>query len=62
MINERNKSNVKFVIVDEVSMIDTLLLDSLLKGLSKNVKLVFIGDYNQLESVSPGKILKDLIN
>ena len=62
MINERNKSNVKFVIVDEVSMIDTLLLDSLLKGLSKNVKLVFIGDYNQLESVSPGKILKDLID
>ena len=62
MINERNKSDVSFVIVDEVSMIDTLLLDSLLKGLTKNVKIVFIGDYNQLESVSPGKVLKDLID
>ena len=62
VINERNKSNVDFVIVDEVSMIDTILLNSLLKGLSKNVKLVFIGDYNQLESVSPGKVLKDLID
>ena len=62
MINERNKADVDFVIVDEVSMIDTLLLDSLLKGLSKNVKILFIGDYNQLESVSPGKILKDLID
>ncbi len=62
MINERNKSNVEFVIVDEVSMIDTILLDSLLKGLSKNIKIVFIGDYNQLESVSPGKVLKDLID
>lgn len=62
MINEKNKSNVKFVIVDEVSMIDTLLLDSLLKGLNKDVKIVMIGDYNQLESVGPGKVLKDLID
>ena len=62
IINERNKSDVRFVIVDEVSMIDTELLDNLLKGLTKNVKILFIGDYNQLESVSPGKILKDLID
>ena len=62
MINEKNKSNVNFIIVDEVSMIDTILLNNLLKGLNKNIKIVFIGDYNQLESVSPGKILKDLID
>ncbi len=62
MINEQNKSDVDFVIIDEVSMIDTLLLDSLLKGLKKNVKVVMIGDYNQLESVGPGKVLKDLID
>lgn len=62
MINEQNKSNVDFVILDEVSMIDTLLLDNLLKGLKKDVKIVMIGDYNQLESVSPGKVLKDLID
>ena len=62
MINSNNKSDVKFVIVDEVSMIDTLLLDSLLKGLKNDVKIVMIGDYNQLESVGPGKVLKDLID
>lgn len=62
MVNERNKSDASFVIVDEVSMIDTILLESLLKGLNKNVKILFIGDYNQLESVSPGKVLKDLID
>jgi exodeoxyribonuclease V alpha subunit len=43
-------------------MIDVNLLDSLFKGLSKNVKVVMIGDYNQLESVGPGKVLKDLID
>jgi len=62
MINENNKSNVDFVIVDEVSMIDSVLLSSLLKGLKKDVKIVMIGDYNQLESVGPGKVLKDLID
>ena len=62
MVNEQNKSDVDFVILDEVSMIDTLLLDNLLKGLKKDVKIVMIGDYNQLESVSPGKVLKDLID
>ena len=62
MVNEINKSNVKFVIIDEVSMIDVNLLDSLLKGLKDDVKIVMIGDYNQLESVGPGKVLKDLID
>ena len=62
MVNEQNKSNVDFVIIDEVSMIDTILLSNLLKGLKKDVKIVMIGDYNQLESVSPGKVLKDLID
>ena len=61
-VNLHNKSNAKFVIIDEVSMIDTSLLSSLLHGLSKNVKLIFIGDYNQLESVNSGKVLKDLID
>ncbi len=60
-VNEHNKSNVKFVIVDEASMIDTYLLDSLLKGLSYNTKIILVGDYNQLPSVGPGQTLKDLI-
>ena len=62
MIKENNKSDVDFVIIDEVSMIDSILLSNLLKGLKKDVKIVMIGDYNQLESVGPGKILKDLID
>ncbi|MBR2603976.1 MAG: ATP-dependent RecD-like DNA helicase [Bacilli bacterium] len=62
MINEENKSNVELVIIDEVSMIDTLLLNNLFLGLNRNVNIVMIGDYNQLESVSPGKVLKDLID
>jgi exodeoxyribonuclease V alpha subunit len=60
-VNEYNKSNVKCIIIDEVSMIDTLLLDSLIKGITSNVKIILVGDYNQLPSVGPGQILKDLI-
>ena len=59
--NERNKANAEFIIVDETSMIDVELMANFFKALSKNVRLVFIGDYNQLESVGPGKVLKDLI-
>ena len=60
-INEYEKDNSKFIIVDEVSMIDEFLLDSLFKGLTDNIKLILVGDYNQLPSVGPGQILKDLI-
>ena len=61
-INEYNKDYSKLIIVDEVSMVDTLLLDSLFKGLTNNIKLVLVGDYNQLPSVGPGLVLKDLID
>ncbi len=61
-LNERHKSKAEFIIVDEVSMIDTNLLASLFKAITKTTKLVFIGDYNQLESVGPGKVLKDFID
>ena len=61
MINESNKSDVELVIVDEVSMIDINLFDSLLKGLKRNVKMILVGDYDQLPSVGPGNLLKDLI-
>lgn len=59
--NERNKVKAEFVIVDETSMIDIDLMANFFKAMPKNVKLVFIGDYNQLESVGPGKVLKDFI-
>ncbi len=61
-INEYNKSKVSFVIIDESSMLDTLLLSSLLKGLSTNTKLIFVGDANQLPSVGAGNVLYDILN
>lgn len=61
LINEYNKDFSEFVIIDEVSMIDNALFDSLLRGLTKNVKILLVGDYNQLPSVGPGQVLKDLI-
>ncbi len=60
-VNEYNKSKVEFVIIDESSMIDTYLLDALIKGLSSNCKIVMIGDDHQLPSVGPGQVLHDLI-
>ena len=61
MINEYNPDNSNLVIVDEVSMIDNRLMNSLLRGLTNNIKLILVGDYNQLPSVGSGNVLKDLI-
>ena len=61
-VNEDNKNYQKFIIVDEVSMIDTSLFDALLKGLYAHIKLILVGDSNQLPSVGPGLILNDLID
>ena len=60
-VNEYNKNFSKIIIVDEVSMVDINLLDSLFKGLTRDIQLVLVGDYHQLPSVGPGLILKDLI-
>lgn len=61
-INFDNPSEVDFVIIDESSMIDTYLFYNLLLGLKKSTKIVLIGDYNQLPSVGPGQVLKDIID
>jgi exodeoxyribonuclease V alpha subunit len=50
------------VIVDEVSMVDMFLMNYLLKCIYKGTKLVLVGDVDQLASVGPGSVLKDLIN
>ena len=60
--NEYSPRNEKYIIVDEVSMIDTLLMEALLKGIKRNAKLILVGDYYQLPSVSEGQILKDIID
>lgn len=61
-INEYNKTYHKLVIVDETSMIDTFLMYSLLNGLESDIQIIFVGDENQLPSVSAGNVLNDLIN
>ena len=60
-VNEYNKSKVEFVIIDEASMIDTYLMDSLLKGLSVHCKIIVVGDDHQLPSVGAGDVLHDII-
>mgnify|MGYP002563598496 CR=1 FL=1 len=60
-VNEYNKVMHNLIIIDEVSMIDLKLLDCLFRGLTRNIKLVLVGDHHQLPSVGPGNILKDLI-
>ena len=61
-IDEYNKARESVIIVDEASMIDIFLFSSLLKGLRLNVKLILIGDANQLPSIGPGDILNDLLS
>lgn len=61
-VNEYNPNFQTLVIVDEVSMLDTHLFASLLKGLTSHIKLVLVGDVFQLPSVGSGQILSDLIS
>lgn len=61
---ERNADNpleADVVIVDEMSMVDIQLFQSLLKAVSPGTRLVLVGDDNQLPSVGPGQVLRDLI-
>lgn len=60
-VNEFNRSKAKMVIIDEASMVDVPLFNSLLKGLKLDTRIIMVGDYNQLPSVGPGELLKDLI-
>ena len=50
------------VIVDEMSMVDVFLMNYLVKALYQGTKLILVGDIDQLPSVGPGSVLKDLIN
>ncbi|MBD8026784.1 ATP-dependent RecD-like DNA helicase [Ureibacillus sp. Re31] len=51
----------RLVIIDEMSMVDTWLAHQLLKSLSEDVQVVFVGDQDQLPPVGPGQVLKDLL-
>lgn len=52
----------KLVIIDEMSMVDTWLAHQLLKALPKNVQILFVGDQDQLPSVGPGQVLRDMLD
>ena len=61
---ERNKLNpleADVIIIDEMSMVDIYLMYSLLKAVTVGTRLILVGDVNQLPSVGPGKVLKDII-
>ncbi len=60
--NEKSPLRCDAVIIDEMSMIDTLLFDSLLRAMPLKAKLIMVGDSDQLPSVGAGNILKDLID
>jgi len=59
--NEANPLPYQFVIVDEFSMVDILLFYNLLKALPKDAHLLLVGDADQLPSVGPGNVLRDLL-
>jgi exodeoxyribonuclease V alpha subunit len=60
--NERNPLECEVLILDEVSMVDTLLFESLLRALPLNTRLILVGDSDQLPSVSAGNVLGDIID
>lgn len=60
--NEKNPLPYDVVIVDEVSMVDVVLMNSLLKAISKGSKLILVGDKDQLPSVGAGNVLADILS
>ena len=59
--NEKNKLRADVVIVDEVSMIDLLLMNALLKALPLSCRLILVGDADQLPAIGAGNVLQDII-
>lgn len=58
---EDNPLQADMVIIDEVSMLDILLMNSLLKAIPSMATLLLVGDVDQLPSVGPGNVLRDII-
>ena len=59
--NETNPLETDVVIIDEMSMVDISLMNSLLKAVAPGTRLILVGDINQLPSVGPGCVLRDII-
>ncbi len=60
--NKQNPISADLLIIDEASMIDTRLMNSLLKAIPDHCRVILIGDVDQLPSVGAGNVLKDLID
>jgi exodeoxyribonuclease V alpha subunit len=60
--NEESPLECDVIIVDEVSMIDILLMNNLLKAIAEGTRVVLVGDVDQLPSVGPGNVLRDIID
>lgn len=60
--NEQHPLKADVVVIDEMSMVDTTLFESLLRGCRMGCKLILVGDSDQLPSVGPGNVLRDLID
>lgn len=60
--NEQNPLEADLIIIDEVSMVDIFLMQALLKAIIPGTRLVLVGDINQLPSVGPGNVLRDIIS
>lgn len=60
-MNEKNQLNCSTIIVDELSMVDIYIFNALLKAIKQGTRVIFVGDSDQLPSVGPGSVLKDLI-
>ena len=59
--NEENPLDADVIIIDEMSMVDIQLMQNLLKAVNVGTRLILVGDVNQLPSVGPGNVLKDMI-
>ena len=59
--NEQNPLETDVVIIDEMSMVDSSLMHALLKAVAVGTRLILVGDVNQLPSVGPGSVLRDII-
>lgn len=59
--NRESPLDCELIIIDEASMIDTYLMYSLLRAIPSHARVIFVGDINQLPSVGPGNVLKDII-
>ncbi|MCD7954877.1 MAG: ATP-dependent RecD-like DNA helicase [Lachnospiraceae bacterium] len=60
--NEENPLDADVIIIDEMSMVDAWLMHALLKAVTPGTRLIMVGDVNQLPSVGPGSVLKDIIS